>query len=138
MSDEEANTIRDQSDKSTELEDIHYSLLTYISKQNQARAKFVNNVDFGEPIWDFLLDLMASEHLDRPSSNQEISQRLGIPETLTQRCAGYLLVRGAIFENRNKYSVATFPWLVSDETKIKIKQWLNVCISEAPSDKIAL
>lgn len=132
MIDEKAKVIQGQSVQNTELEDIHHSLIAHISKQNQARTEYLTNITLGEPIWDFLLDLMTSENLDRPSSNKEISQRLGISETLSQRCADYLLDRSAIFENRNQYTADTFPWLVSHETKIKLKQWLNVCISEAP------
>lgn len=133
MNDEKAESIQDQSDISTELNDIYYSLIAHISKQNKARASYLDNIEFGEPIWDFLLDIMVSEHLDRPSSRQQVSERLGISEKLCQRCADYLLDRSAIFENRNQYTAKAFPWLVSDESKDKVKQWLNVCISELPS-----
>ncbi len=132
MNDEKAKIVHDQPGQSAELEDIHYQFIIHICQQNQARAIYLDTIDFGEPVWDILLDLLASEHLDRPSSIKDISQRLGISEALCQRCADYLLDRDAIFENRNQYTAKTFPWLVSLETKAKVREWLNGCISDAP------
>ncbi|MEP2989279.1 MAG: hypothetical protein ABJN65_10870 [Parasphingorhabdus sp.] len=132
MNDEKENIVNGQPGHSAELEDYHYQFIVHICKQNQARAASLTNIEFGEPVWDFLLDLMVSEHLDRASSNLDISERLGISESLCKRCADYLLDRAAIFENQNQYTAAAFPWLVSEETKAKIKEWLSGCISEAP------
>ncbi|GAB5488245.1 MAG: hypothetical protein Pars2KO_18150 [Parasphingorhabdus sp.] len=134
MNDENAYEDHVQSDQNAEWGDFHYLLIAHIIKQNQARTNYLSNIEFGEPVWDFLLDLIASEHFDKPSSLQDISQRLGISVSLCQRCVDYLLDRDAIFENKNQYSLMKFPWLVSEETKVKVKQWLNVCISEAPCD----
>lgn len=133
MNDEKVDIAQNSADKTAELEDHHYRLIIHISKQNQARAVFLNNVETGEPVWDFLLDLVASEYLDRSTSVPEISNRLGITQALCQRCAGYLISRDAIFENRNQYTSKTFPWLASESTKKAIKSWLDNCISEMPS-----
>lgn len=132
MNDEKKKSIQDQLDQGADLEDVHYRLIAHIRKQNQARNGYFSNIQFGEPIWDFLLDLMVSEYSNQSSTSQDISQRLKISEQLCNRCADYLLDRNAILENRNQYIVEQFPWLVSEETKLKIKQWLNVCIDEAP------
>lgn len=133
MNDEKGDIAQNLSAKDAELEDHHYRLIIHISKQNQARAAFLNNIETGEPVWDFLLDLVASEYLDRSTSVPEISKRLGISQPLCQRCAGYLMSRDAIFENRNQYTSMTLPWLASESTKKAIKGWLDSCISEIPS-----
>lgn len=133
MNDEKADLTQNPADKAAELEDHHYRLIIHIAKQNQARAAFLNNVETGEPVWDLLLDLVASEYLDRSTSVPEISKRLGIAQPLCQRCARYLISRDAIFENQNRYTSKTFPWLVSEPTKAAIKGWLDDCLSKLPS-----
>lgn len=131
MIDEKASSSHGQSDQDIGLKETHYQFIVHLCNQNKARASYLSNIDFGEPIWDFLLDLLASEYLDRPSSIADMAQRIGINEAICKRCAAYLLQRAAIFENRNQHTKARFPWLISEETKVQTRKWVNDCMSEA-------
>ena len=133
MNDEKIVTLPGPSNQNIGLEDVHYRLIVHIREQNQTRSHFLPNISFGEPIWDFLLDLLAAEYLNKSASILAISKRLGLPESLCQRCANYLLSREAIFENRNNHSSNQLPFLVSQTTKVAVRDWLNDCMKFAMS-----
>ena len=65
MNDEKIVTLPGPSNQDIGLDDVHYRLIVHIREQNQARSHFLHNISFGEPIWDFLLDLLAAEYLNK-------------------------------------------------------------------------
>jgi len=112
-------------------EDFRYRLADHVVHQNRARAIFIHNVEFGDPVWDFLLDLYASEHMDRPAKIPEIAYRIGRTTDLCKRYAAYLLERGAILENANRFTANKFPLLIAEPTKDALASWLDNCVENA-------
>lgn len=114
------------------LDSVHLNFAMHIAEQNKLRSEYFRDLDFGDPVWDILLDIYVSQEMDRPATAQAISDRQDKSLSLCLRCIDYLLQREAIFENRNQYTAQKFSFLASDKTKQQIAAWLNNCLSSAP------
>ncbi len=110
---------------------FRYRLADHVVHQNRARSIFIHNLEFGDPVWDFLLDLYASEHLDRPATIPDVAYRIGRTTDLCKRYVAYLMEQGAILENTNRFTAARHPLLVSEPTKKDLRAWLDNCVENA-------
>ncbi|MEP3226123.1 MAG: hypothetical protein ABJO01_09115 [Parasphingorhabdus sp.] len=115
-----------------DLEQVILSLANHIAKQNKLRSTYFSGISFGDPIWDILLDIYGSETLDRATTITAISDRQNQPPAISKRCISYLLETGAIFENRNRYTLQKFQFLATDKTKQEVTAWLKNCIATTP------
>lgn len=108
---------------------MRYVLAETICNQNRSRAEFIENVHYGDPVWDLTLSLYTAEHFERSTAITYLSEQSGISTSVVNRCLKYLLEQGAVFENTNQYSNKMMPYLLSEETRTAVTVWLDDCIS---------
>jgi DNA-binding MarR family transcriptional regulator len=65
-------------------------------RARQARGAFFDVTFFGEPGWDILLDLFASEGIGRPASITSACVAAGVPPSTALRWISVLVERGMI------------------------------------------
>lgn len=109
-----------------------FNLAAHIANQNKLRSQYFRGLEFGDPVWDILLDIYVSENLDRPTTLDAIAERQDQSRSLCSRCIDYLVERGAVFTNNNQYTAPKFRFLASEKTKQEIKAWMTNCISSTP------
>lgn len=124
------NSLDEPDQQHSELTSIYFA--AHIAEQNKQRSKYFRSLEFGDPVWDILLDIYVSENADRPTTLEAISDRQDRPQALCERCINYLVEREAIFANYNNFTASKFAFLASDKSKQEIAAWLNNCLTKAP------
>lgn len=128
---QDAESLPDEpAQKHSDLTSVYFA--AHIAEQNKLRSEYFKALQFGDPVWDILLDIYVAENADRPTTLEAIADRQEMPQALCNRYIQYLVEREAVFENRNQYTASKFGFLASDKTKQEIAAWLSNCLANAP------
>ena len=131
MSDKNLRVIDGGLEPNNSQDGFRYRLADHVVHQNRARATYIHNLELGDPVWDFLLDLYASEHMDRSATIPDVACRIGRTTDMCKRYVTYLLEQGAIMQNTNRFTAKRLPLLVSEPTKKDLAAWLDNCVENA-------
>jgi transposase-like protein len=108
------------------------SLLTAARKlveQRRARANFLPDITFGEPVWDILLDLYIAEEIKKPISVSSACLAAGVPATTGLRYVTMLTIEGIILRTPSPRDYRVIYLTLSDETRNSMDRYLTSIIS---------
>jgi DNA-binding MarR family transcriptional regulator len=108
----------------------HKDDLVSIAKQmifeRSLRARHLSPLDFGEPVWDILLDLYVNNHIKRPVSVSSACIAASVPATTALRYLSTLSNQGVIIRVPDKSDARRFFLQISDQTESSLTSYFQV------------
>lgn len=93
--------------------------------ERRLRSRHFINLEFGEPVWDLLLDLYVSNQTGRVVSVSSACIAAYVPPTTALRYITMLVSQGIMLRLPDKNDARRVFLMLSDETRLAIEQYLT-------------
>jgi hypothetical protein len=101
------------------------SLAESLLRERRLRERYFQSVDFGEPVWDILLDLYVSQLKSRKVSVSSACIAASVPATTALRYISMLTSQGVLIRVLDTHDARRVFLILSDQIQSAIREYLR-------------